>query len=279
MASATAFFCLFALPPIVIILSQLYSGLFDVQNQGVSLQLFDKLADLFGDPSARQLQDISQHLQQRRSTPLVTSVSVLLLFLAATTLFTIIKNSLNQLWRVKPTANQPLWHSFLDRVLALGVILFSGFLVAVSILTHRAFLPPGAEKAWFNHTVDHVLSVLLLTSWFALVFKYLPDIRIHWRAVWVGGLITALLVEAGDYLLNQVFLTRPMSSVFGTAGSLILILLFVFYVSLIFYYGASFTRCYTHWMHLNVEPGQHAVAYEIKELDDPPNTDKARDPI
>lgn len=274
MAAATAFFSFFALPPIVIILSQLYGNLLPGKDQRVSGQLFHKLSELFGNQSAQQLRDISQHLQQPRSSTLLTIASVFILLLASTTLFAIVKNSLNQLWSVKPSADRRFWHTLIDKVVALGIIIFSGFLVIVSMTIHRVIvllndrLFAGAiDYDWSRSAGRHSLSILILTAWFAIVFKYLPDIRIRWQAVWVGALVTGLLVELGEQVLDRLLINSPVSSLYGTSGAIILVLLFVFYSALIFYYGASFTRYYAQWSHLEVEPGANAVAYEIQELD------------
>lgn len=274
MAAATAFFAFFALPSIVIILSQLYGELLSGNDQRVSWQLFHKLADLFGDQSARQLRDISQHLQQRRSSSLLTILNVFILLLASTTLFAIIKNSLNQLWSVKPSTDRGFRHTLLDKVIALGIIIFSGFLVIVSLTIQRALsplndnlFPTALYRSWSGSAGHHMLSILSLTVWFGVVFKYLPDIRIRWQAVWVGAFVTALLVDIGEQVLDQLLIKSSVSSMYGTSGAVILILLFVFYASLIFYYGASFTRYYAQWVHLEAEPSVTAVAYQIKEVE------------
>ena len=273
MAAATAFFSLFALPPIVIILTQLYGELFSEHGQRVNVLLIRKLADLVGNQSARQLQDISRHLQQERSSQFLTGLSVFLLLVASTTLFAIIKSSLNQLWSVKPVAKRQVWHLLVDRVVALGIILFSGFLFTVSLAIRRTLLPlkdsleQSAMYDWSTDVGQHLLSILMLTVWFAVIFKYLPDIRIRWPAVWVGALVTGILVEAGEQVLDRFLITSSVRSLFGTSGSIMLILLFVFYSSLIFYYGASFTRHFAQWIHLEAEPGAHAVAYQITEVD------------
>lgn len=269
MAAATAFFSFFALPPIVIILSQVFSGLLNLRNQQVSWQLFHKLANLFGYQSARQLQDISRHLQHPQSNRLLTSVSVFILLVTSTTLFTIIKNSLNQLWSVKTSTDRPVGYLLLDKVLALGIIMFSGVLVTISVVIHRLFRSlflDSLPSDWATSLEHHSVSVLLLTVWFAVVFKYLPDIRIRWQAVWVGALVTGLLVELGEQVLDRLLIQSPIGSLYGTAGAIILILLFVFYSSLIFYFGASFTRYYAQRVHLNAEPGHHAVAFQIREV-------------
>jgi membrane protein len=275
MAAATAFFSFFALPPIVIILSQLYGSILEGQDKEVSMHLFRKLAGLFGYQSARQLQDISEHLQQRRSNFLFTAISVVLLFITSTTLFTIIKNSLNQLWNVKTTSDRPVGYVLLDKLIALGIIIFSGLLVTTSIAAHRMMWQmreslslSATGNDWFRQLFSHGISILLLTIWFAIVFKYLPDVRIRWSAIRVGAVVTAVLVEVGEQVLDQLLINSPVSSFYGTSGAIILILLFVFYSSLIFYFGATFTRQYTQSIHLDAQPAANAVAYQIKEVDD-----------
>lgn len=273
LAAATAFFTFFALPPIVIILSQLYDKLLVAPNQQLSRQLFYKLAELFGHQSARQLLDISQHLQQPRANHWLTGLSVVVLLLAATTLFTIIKNSLNQIWSVKPSTDRRIWHGVLDKVVALGIILFSGVLFVTSLTIHQALSPfktylsaNALDQSWLRDAGQHSLSILVLTIWFAVVFKYLPDIKISWRAVWTGSLVTGFLIELGENVLNHLLINSPVSTMYGTSGAIILVLLFVFYSSLIFYYGASFTRYYAEWIHQKAKPGDHAVAYQIREI-------------
>lgn len=276
MAAATAFFTFFALPPIVIILSQLYGGLLLGDTEWISGQLFRKLAQLVGRPSARELKNISVQLQQPKNSLIAAILSLVVLFLASTTLFTIIKNSLNQLWNVKVASRGKWWLFFLDKLVALGVIVFSGFLFTASLLIHRILITlihthheKGVHLDWLRATLQHSLLVLILTIWFGIVFKYLPDIRIRWRAVWVGGLVTAILIDIGEIILDHVLINSPVSDLYGSAGALILVLLFVFYCSLIFYYGASFTRQYAQLKHIDAKPGANSVAYQIKEVSPP----------
>jgi len=272
MAAATAFFSFFALPAIGIILSRLYGGLLNQHDYQVSSQLFDKLADLLGQRGASQLEDISHHLQQRRSTRLLTGLSVIILLGASTTLFAIIKNSLNQIWNVKLTPSRRWWYLVWDKVLAFGIILFSGLLMMISLTVPPALSALG--QSWFSPDTLSILgrigqqglSMLLVTLWLVVVFKYLPNIRISWTAVWVGSAVTSLLVELGERVLTHLLIDSSVGAMYGNSGDLILVLLFVFYSALIFYYGASFTRSYSEWIHQDVRPGSHAVAYKIKEL-------------
>ena len=275
MAGATAFFTLFALPPITIILSQVLSRLFNDHQRLVSGRLFGQLAELFGTQSARQLQDISQHLQPKSVYSAATGLSVILLLLASTTLFAVIKNSLNQLWNVKAGPDRTVVHLLRDRGIALLIILASGLLFTVSLAVDGLMDPvpntrsltasgPGDMLTSVGHSLA---SVALLTVWFALLLRFLPDVRVRWRAVWMGALVTSVLFSLGAGLLSQLLTYQQLSSLYGGSGPLILILLFVFYCSLIFYYGASFTRQYSEHLHLDAEPNAQSVAYTITEVD------------
>lgn len=277
MAGATAFFTFFALPPIVIMLSTLLSLLFNHRYQRVSSRLFEKLALLFGEQSAGQLEDISRHLQQPRSTWFFTLFSVVVLLLASTTLFAVIKNSLNQLWNVKARAESHFGHVLTDKVVALVIILFSGLLFTATLALNHVLGQVRSQLslnsldyyeglAGVGHTA---MSVASMTFWFAMLFKYLPDIRIRWQAVWVGALVTSILFNVGERVLDKLLIHSSVGSLYGASGAVILVLLFVFYASLIFYYGAAFTRQYAHLAHLDPEPRQHAVVYEITEIEQP----------
>lgn len=272
MAGATAFFSLLALPPIVIILSHVLSLLFNDHQRLVSGRLFGQLAELLGTPSARRLQDISRHLQPRWAFSLSTVPNVALLLLAATTLFAVIKSSLNQLWNVKVKTDQNLLHLLKSRGIALLIILGSGLLFTASLtfdgLVRSLPRPASIYGGVLAEVGDWITSVAFLTIWFALLLGYLPDIRVRWSAIWLGAAVTSVLFSLGARLLNQLLTYQQLRSLFGGSGSLILILLFVFYCSLIFYYGASFTRQYSQWAHLDAKPNAHAVAYTVEEIDE-----------
>ncbi|MDB5239430.1 MAG: hypothetical protein JWP57_55 [Spirosoma sp.] len=273
MAGATAFFSLFALPPIIIILSQVLSTLFNDHKRLVSGRLFGQLAELFGTQSARQLQDMSRHLQPEASYSVSTGLSVFLLLLASTTLFAVIKNSLNQLWNIK--SERTFLQMLKDRGISLLIITASGLLFTVSLtiddLIHSLSVmtqPALSGSGWLLSLGYLLASVVFLTAWFALLLRYLPDVRVRWQAVWMGAFVTSVLSSLGAELLSLLLTHQQISSLYGDSASLILILLFVFYCSLIFYYGASFTRQYTQYVHLVAEPHANAVAYTITEVDD-----------
>lgn len=275
MAGATAFFSLLGLPPIVVILSQVLSLLFNDHERLVRGRLFGQLAELFGAPSARQLQDISQHLQTKGTDWPSTGISLVLLLITSTTLFAVMKGSLNQLWNVKARPERQSVHLLKDRAIALLIIVGSGLLFTASLSIDRLLLAAHRDtsgglhtNAFFNGLGHGLSSVILLTIWFALLLAYLPDIRVRWQAVLTGAFVTSLLFLLGAALLSRLLTHQQLSSLYGASASLILILLFMFYCSLIFYYGASFTRQFSQWADLEAEPNANAVAYTIEEVDE-----------
>jgi membrane protein len=275
MAGATAFFSFFALPPIVIILSRVLSQLFNDRYQRVSGQLFDELADLFGPRSANQLEDISHRLQLAKPSFLLTVLSFVLVLMASTTLFAILKNSLNQLWNIKKKEGRHVLAILIDKLIAMGIILGSGFLFSLS-LTLEQFVAQVSIK-WSLTTLTYYqemvslghffASILIHMIWFGVLLKFLPDVRLSWRAVWPGAFFTSVLFKAGEAILNNLLINSQIGSLYGKSGAIILLLLFVFYASLLFYYGAAFTRQYSEWIHLAAEPNNRAVAYTITEVE------------
>jgi membrane protein len=271
MAGATAFFSFFALPPIVIILTTVLSPV--VSQRQLRWQLFRQFADLFGPQGARQLQVMSRNLQRENSDFVLIVFSLAVLLLASTTLFAVIQNSLNQLWNVKAKPGRRFLYGLRDRVVALVLIVASGVLFVASLALDRfleqarRYLPldPARYPLWAVDLGNFLLSVAVVTVWFAIIFKYLPDVRIRWRAIWTGALVTSTLFQAGELILNRLLIRGPISSIYGASGAVILLLLFVFYSALIFYFGAAFTRCYAEYVRLDPEPKANAIGYEITE--------------
>lgn len=280
MAGATAFFTFFALPPIVIIVSQVLSVLFNDYKPAVSGRLFRQLSELLGSRSASQLQDISRHLEPQKTDGWLMLVSIAILLIASTTLFDVIKNSLNQLWNVKAKANLKPIHFLQSRLIALAIMVASGFLVTASLTVDRLIALPSSTAQRTTVTthvlavsaVHYAMSILTLTCWFALLFKYLPDIRIRWKAILVGSLVTSVLFTLGETVLTTLLTDQQMQAVHGRSGTITLVLLLVFYCSLIFYYGAAFTRQYALWAELAAVPTNDAVGYQITEVDTGPTS-------
>jgi membrane protein len=275
MASSTAYFMVFAMPPVLIIMTNVFGIIFN--EEIVSGALTTDLEALFGPDAAYQLMFILGNFQDITQNLLLTVAGGVFLTFTATTFLMVVQKSLNDIWNIKQRTGigrRSLLIQLKHRIIALAIILVTGALVLASLLydTVIAFLGSRLDRLFpqlddiFVHWASHTISVVVIALWFAMLFKYLPDVRVHWKAVIIGSLVTAVLFEVGKYLLGRLLVNGDITTFYGAAGSIVLLLLFIFYASMIFYFGACFTKAYARHMHLRVEPKRYAAEYEIREL-------------
>ncbi len=272
MAGATAFFTTFALPPILIILIQLFGHLFRIENLGD--EFFIRLADILGKESTAQIKRTFIGFQALAKNRYITIGGILFLVFVATTLFKVIKDSLNQLWKIRVDPKEKLVHKFESRFTALLVILLAGilflggtFIEGLQDFLRHNFSEFSTLTGWYiNVTIGKVLSAFIATIWFAVLFKYLPDGKPSWKVAINGALFTAVLFTIGKMLIRYMLMLGNLHTVFGTSSSIVLLLLFVFYCSFILYYGACFTKVYAKHIRQPIRAGVFAFEYEVVEV-------------
>lgn len=273
LAGATAFFTTFALPPILVILIQMLGLIFDPRN--ISQQLFATLTDMVGRESVQQLIDTLIAFRQLAQNWLITIGGFIFLLFVATTLFKVIKGSINQIWKIRVVQRRGVWVSLKTRVKSVAVILGAGILFAIGLMGEAAqaylgqyiFEVSPLLAGYFNSVLNHLLSVLVVTLWFAIVFRFLPDAQPAWKVVLVGALLTSVLFNIGKLVLRFLLTYSNVNTVYGTSGSIVLLLLFVFYSSLILYYGATFTKLWAQHHHMPIRPRPYAMHYHLTEID------------
>jgi membrane protein len=197
---------------------------------------------------------------------------VFLLFVA-TTLFHIISGSLNQLWKIRSIHKRKVWEVLRNRIKSVAVILVAGLLFVIGLISEalQAFVDnyifefSPLLSTYFNNVVHYSISVFIVTLWFAVVFRYLPDGRPNWRVALTGGLVTSILFNAGKILLRYLLGYSNINNIYGASGSIVLLLLFVFYSSLILYYGAVFTKLWASHNNKTIQPLPHAQRYILSE--------------
>ncbi|TCS85493.1 membrane protein [Anseongella ginsenosidimutans] len=274
LASSTAFFTLFALPPILIILISVLGII--VKPDMLRGELFSKLSAVLGDKSTETVNMIFRNFRALAGDPLRSILGFLFLTFVATTLMSLIKRSINQLWHLKVREGATIREILAGRGLSFLVVLISGLLFLLSLVsdTFLAFLGsrlhalfPGKD-VFFIKTINFLFSVLSITGWFGIIFKLLPNARIAWKPALVGGFCTALLFTLGKFILGRVLIRSDIGSVFGTSASVIVLLLFIFYSSLIFYYGAVFTKNYAAAIGRPVRAARQSVKFKIIEIEE-----------
>jgi membrane protein len=273
MAGATAFFTTFALPPILIILIQFLKLVLDPKL--VRGQLFGSLENIIGPQAVNQIVEVLQAVRRMASNWYIIIGGFIFLLFVATTLFKVIKSSINQIWKIKPVHHLGFAKTMKSRLKAIIVILVAGLLFVIGLLGEgaQAFLGKYIFEFspllsfYFRSTLNYVTSVIVVTLWFSVVFRYLTDGKPEWRVALIGGFLTALLFTVGKIILHWMLSYSNINTVYGTSASIVLLLLFVFYSALILYYGAAFTKCWAIEHHRPIMPRPHATHYQLMEAE------------
>jgi membrane protein len=258
MAGATAFFTTFALPPILVIIIQALKLILDPQK--VRVELFSSLSEIVGPEAVHQITDVLYALRKMAQNWWITLGGFIFLLFVATTLFKIIKNSLNQVWKIRPVRKQGLVARllFVSGLFAEGIQAFIGSYI---------FELSPILSFYFNTLLNYFISILVVTLWFAILFRYLPDGRPAWNIAFTGAFLTAILFTIGKVILHWLLTYSNINTLYGTSASIVLLLLFVFYSALILYYGAAFTKLWGIYRGQPIRPLPHAMHYRLIEAE------------
>jgi membrane protein len=266
LGAALAYYTVFSLAPLLIIAIAIAGLVFG--QEAAQGQIFDQLRGLLGEASGKAMQDMVQSANANPATGVfATLIGVVTLLFGASGVFGQLQTSLNAIWGVEPKPGRGILGLVQDRMLSFGFILVVGFLLLVSLLLTAAIalvaqwfggMLPGMET--LAQILNFVLSLALITLLFAMIFKFLPDAKIAWHDVWIGAFITALLFTIGKFALGLYLGKSGVGSSYGAAGSLIVLLLWVYYSSQILFFGAEFTQVYANQFGSHVAPADNAVA-------------------
>jgi membrane protein len=276
-AAALAFFTVFSIAPVMIVVVAVV-GLV-LGERAARGELMAQLEEVLGPQAAEVVQTAVVNSQIEQSGIWPTLVGIVAIVVGATTVFAQMQQSLNQIWDVAPRPSRnSLWIFIKARVLSLTIVLSIGFVLMVSLLLSVAmravmafadqWLPvPG----WAMVGMEVAISLTVITLLFAAIFKVLPDVVLGWRDVLAGALFTAILFTVGRSLIAMYLANTATASTYGAAGSLVLLLLWVNYSSLILLYGASITRAHYEARGGRVRPGATAVCVHRELIEEPPD--------
>ncbi len=274
MAGATAFFTTFALPPILVIIIQ--SLKYIIGPDAIRSRLFIKLSEVLGQEAVMQIVDVLKAFRRMAANWWITIGGFIFLLFVATTLFRVIKNSINQLWKIRPVGRTSARGTLLSRFKAIVVILVAGVLLVIGLLAESAQVFIGKYlteispvfSIYFNSFLSSVFSILITTCWFSIVFRYLPDGRPRWKIAMIGGLLTSLLFMLGRIILHWMLSYSNINNFYGASASIVLLLLFVFYSALILYFGATFTKIWAMHQQQPIIPLPGFMQYKLVEIKD-----------
>ena len=288
LAAALSYYTLFSLAPLLIIVISIAGFVFG--RDAAQNRIVETIQGLVGQDSAAAIQAIIQNANSNPGSGILSTVlGVLILLIGAGGVVGQLQTSLNTIWGVTPKPGQEIWGFIRERFISFGLILAIGFLLLVSLAV-SAFLTVLSQfvgnffgaTALVAHALDLVVSLMFATALFAMIYKILPDVKIEWRDVWVGAGLTSILFSIGKILIGLYLGSSGITSPYGAAGSLITILLWVYYSSLIFFLGAEFTEVYARDYGSGIVPAEHAqpinVARETQDRKSPPPEERSGQP-
>jgi membrane protein len=252
MGAALAFYTIFSIAPLLLIVIAVAGFFFG--EEAARGEIYSQLQGMLGSHGALAVQDLLESAGRRAERLPAAVFGALLLFVGATSVFAELQDALDRIWRVPPRQRSSgLWGLLRARLLSFGMILGIGFLLVVSLAFSAALHalsrwwdPDSQSFATFSGATEIGLSFLLVSTVFALIYKTLPHARIAWRDVWVGSGVTAALFLLGKALIGLYIGGSGITTLYGAAASLIVVLLWVYYSAQIFLFGAEFTWVYSH---------------------------------
>ncbi len=260
-----AYYAIFALPGLLVVI--ITSAGYFFGNDAVNNHITAQFTSTMGADTAGQIQNIIVQASEAKNSALATIIGIIIMIVGATTVFAQFQKSLNTIWEVKPDESKyGIWSFVRIRLFSFGLIVTIAFLLIVSLVISALlsafgnWLSGNFSETFFVtlQVVNIILSFIILTVLFALMFKFLPDAKIKWKNVWIGSIVTAFLFEIGKFGLGLYFGKLNPGDGYGAAGSIILIMLWVSYSSMIVFFGAEFTRAYADFISGRVVPKEIA---------------------
>lgn len=272
LSAALAYYAIFSIGPLLAIVVGLAGLAFG--HDSVRQQIHHALQGMLGENSAKTV-DSMMAARSHTGSLITTIVGIVALLFGAAGVFGQLQDSLNTIWEVKAKPHAGMWALVRNRFLSFSMVLGVGFLLLVSLALSTAIAAlTGALNRMIpmgnvvGHIVDFVVSFGIITLLFAMIFKFLPDVKIPWRKVWVGAIGTAFLFTLGKFLLGLYLGKQSTSSSYGAAGSVIVILMWIYYASVILFFGAEFTQVYAKATGAQIVPSKYAVPVSEQEREE-----------
>ena len=252
MGAALSYYAVFSIAPLLLIAISV-AGLVFGQDAAQGA-VVDQLQGLIGQTGAEAIQGLLKNVSRPSEGIVATITGVVVLVIGSTSVFAELQDDLNRIWQVPTRAKVSTWWAFLrTRLLSMGMIFAIGFLLLVSLAASAAFdafaawsTSAIAEWAPLAHGVNFAVSFVLTTALFAMIYRFMPQATIQWRDVGIGALVTSFLFSVGKTLIGLYIGKSALASGFGAAGSLAVLLAWVYYSAQIFLFGAEFTWAYAH---------------------------------
>jgi len=281
-SASLAYYTVFSLAPLLLLILSL-AGIF-LKDDSYRKDFYDQIQHYIGKQGTLQIQSTMNSQDITGKSGIGLGISIVTLLLGASSIFIEIQDSLNIIWRVKAKPKKGWVKMLKNRFLSFSLIVSLGFLLLASLLVNIiisaisdkivAFLPrllgkglAGVVGETFLFTVNFGITLVVISVLFGIIFKVLPDVKIKWKDVRSGAIFTAILFILGQYIISLYIQYTAQGSVYGTAGSLIVILVWIYYTAAILYIGAEFTQVYAEARGSHIEPAEYAVVIQQTEVE------------
>ncbi len=270
-SASLAYYTVFSLAPVLIVIISICGVLFG--KEAIQGHIYGQIKGLVGNDAAVQIQETIKNIHLTGHNIFATIISIIVLLIGATGIFGEVQDSLNKIWGLKIKTKKTWWKLIINRLLSFSLILCIGFVMMVSLLLNALVSAFGTFLArYFSEfsvilvqLTDNVLTFIVTTFLFSLMFKVLPDAKIKWKDVLIGGLITSVFFTLGKLTIGYYLGSSNIASVYGAAGSIMIIMVWVYYSSIILYLGAEFTKVYAKLHGGKIYPNEYAIWIKTEE--------------
>jgi membrane protein len=249
LGAALAFYTILSLAPLVVLVLAIVALVFGHSN--AQSQLLDQVESMVGRQGSEAVKGMIEQAQKPSSGALASIIGVLTLLVGASGVFGELRSALNKMWAVKPKSEGGVWGLIKERFFSFGMVLAVGFLLMVSLVVSTALAALGKffggilpMPEFLLGAINFLVSFAGTTALFALIFRYVPETKVAWRDVWIGATMTGLLFTIGKFLIGLYLGKSAVGSAYGAAGSLVVIIVWVYYSAMIFLFGAEFTHVF-----------------------------------
>jgi membrane protein len=272
-SASLAYYTVFSLAPLLILIISV-SGLF-LGHDAATGSLYPEIKRYVGADAAKQIQEMLAKLEFSGKSGIAVVISVVTLLIGASSIFLEIQDSLNIIWRVKAKPKRGWVKMLQNRFLSFSLIISLGFLLIASLAVNLLISALSTQITRFLPAVTELMmkglnlfvTFVVISVLFGIIFKFLPDVKIKWKDVRSGAMFTAILFMIGQYVISLYITYTAQGSTYGAAGSLIVILVWIYYTSAILYIGAEFTQVYAEAIGSRIEPADYAVHVQQTEVE------------
>lgn len=272
-SAALSYYTIFSLAPMLLL--ALMVGGFVFGQDAVQGHLFEQMNGLVGDDVSAQIENMLAKISLNKNTFVATVIGIITLIVGATSMFGEIQSTINRIWGIKTKPSKGIITLLFNRLLSFTMVLIIGFLLMVSLaasaiidLLNTKIIHLLPDFSYFiMNVVSNIVSLFIVSVLFMLIFKFLPDAMIRLKDAFVGAIFTSALFLLGKYLIGIYLTSMANADIFGAAGSIIILLLWVYYSSILLYFGAEFTKSYALNQGQGIQANKYSILVQYKEIE------------